>query len=87
MSKIKEILKGIDQQQINSPCGWWETSEQAKFGKDTVIKFDDYSLQKMLELCKKRQKEYSQLVAAISKEQKHRKKRQCKDTQPNIYGA
>lgn len=29
---IKSILKGIDQTEIESPDGWWETSEGAKFG-------------------------------------------------------
>lgn len=29
---IKQVLKGIDQTEIESPDGWWETSEGAKFG-------------------------------------------------------
>lgn len=29
---IKAMLKGIDQTEIESPDGWWETSEGARFG-------------------------------------------------------
>lgn len=32
MNEIKQILNGIDQQQIHSNDGWWETSAGADFG-------------------------------------------------------
>lgn len=33
ITKIKTILKGIDEDECNSQDGWWETSEGASFGK------------------------------------------------------
>lgn len=38
---ISEILKGIDETEISSEDGWWETSSGAEFGKgrlDAVIR-------------------------------------------------
>lgn len=31
--KIKEILKGIDQTDMDSAVGWWETSTGAEYGQ------------------------------------------------------
>ena len=33
---IKDILKGIDQTEIESSDGWWETSTGAKFGAEAL---------------------------------------------------
>jgi hypothetical protein len=33
---IKDILKGIDQTEIESPDGWWETSIGAEFGAEKL---------------------------------------------------
>jgi hypothetical protein len=33
---IKNILKGIDQTEIESPDGWWETSTGAEFGAEKL---------------------------------------------------
>jgi PIN domain nuclease of toxin-antitoxin system len=33
VNKVKDILKGIDEDECVSPDGWWETSEGASFGK------------------------------------------------------
>ena len=33
---IKDILKGIDQTEIESSDGWWETSTGAKFGAEKL---------------------------------------------------
>ena len=50
MSKIKEILKGIDRQQIDSECGWWETSEQARFGAEKLQEVERLINELLLEL-------------------------------------
>jgi hypothetical protein len=36
IDKIKVILKGIDQTEIESADGWWETSTGAKFGAEAL---------------------------------------------------
>jgi hypothetical protein len=36
IDKIKVILKGIDQTEIESEDGWWETSTGAKFGAEAL---------------------------------------------------
>lgn len=44
---IKDVLKGIDQTEIESPDGWWETSDGAKFGAkklQQIIELLDNSL-------------------------------------------
>ena len=33
VNKVKDILKGIDEDECSSQDGWWETSEGASFGK------------------------------------------------------
>ena len=40
VTRIKEILAGIDSTESESPNGWWETSTGAEFGRkklDEVI--------------------------------------------------
>lgn len=32
VNSIKAVLRGIDQTEIESPDGWWETSTGAEFG-------------------------------------------------------
>ncbi len=32
IDEIKEILKGIDEQETDTEDGWWETSTGAEFG-------------------------------------------------------
>lgn len=34
--KVKEILKGIDEEQCTSEDGWWETSDGADFGRQKL---------------------------------------------------
>jgi hypothetical protein len=34
--KVLEILKGIDEQETDSPDGWWETSTGANFGEQKL---------------------------------------------------
>jgi hypothetical protein len=38
VERVEKILEGIDQTEIESELGWWETSTGAKFGKK---KLDD----------------------------------------------
>ena len=33
---IKDILRGVDQTEIESPDGWWETSTGAEFGAEKL---------------------------------------------------
>lgn len=32
LAEVRELLAGIDQDQIDSEQGWWETTDGAKFG-------------------------------------------------------
>jgi hypothetical protein len=36
IEQVKELLKGIDQDQSKSAEGWWETSTGASFGKEKL---------------------------------------------------
>lgn len=36
IEQIKELLKGIDETEIDSIDGWWETSDGAKFGTEKL---------------------------------------------------
>jgi hypothetical protein len=36
IEQVKELLKGIDQQEIDSENGWWETSTGAAFGAEKL---------------------------------------------------
>ena len=36
INEIKAILSGIDQTEIESETGWWETSIEAAFGADKL---------------------------------------------------
>jgi hypothetical protein len=38
---IKDILKGIDQTEIESSDGWWETSTGAKFGAEKLKQIEE----------------------------------------------
>ena len=37
MTKIEEILKGIDKDECEDPDGWWENSGGAEFGRKKLI--------------------------------------------------
>ncbi len=39
---IKEILRGIEQDEIESPDGWWETSAGAQFGQEKLKELLQY---------------------------------------------
>jgi len=45
IEKIKEILSGIDETEIDSDAGWWETSTGAEFGfnklEDVIVAIED----------------------------------------------
>jgi len=45
IEKVKEILKGIDEDQCETEEGWWETSEGVEFGfnklEDVIIAIED----------------------------------------------
>jgi hypothetical protein len=41
MNKIKQILNGIDKQQIHSNEGWWETSTSADFGAKKLNEIEE----------------------------------------------
>lgn len=40
ISKVREILKGIDQEDLD-PDGWWETSTGAEFGKRKLAEVEE----------------------------------------------
>lgn len=65
MTTIREILKGIDQQEIDSPDGWWETSVGADFGAKKLAEVEAYH-QKMLAM-RSADDEIERLRAALGK--------------------
>jgi len=42
MNRLKQILKGIDEQQIHSNDGWWETSTGADFGAKKINEIEQF---------------------------------------------
>lgn len=38
LQQIEEILSGIDNTEVESEHGWWETSTGAEFGKERLEK-------------------------------------------------
>ena len=36
IEKIKDLLKGIDETEVESEDGWWETSTGAEFGRQKL---------------------------------------------------
>jgi len=40
--KIREILKGIDEEETETDYGWWETSGGAEFGKAKLDEIIEY---------------------------------------------
>ena len=57
IDKIKVILKGIDQTEIESEDGWWETSTGAKLGAE--------ALKQILELLAQKQEPIAMLFGSL----------------------
>ena len=57
IDKIKVILKGIDQTEIESADGWWETSTGAKLGAE--------ALKQILELLAQTQEPFEDLATEL----------------------
>lgn len=42
IEEFRGIVKGIDKDEIESDCGWWETSTGADFGKQKIDELESF---------------------------------------------
>ena len=64
VEKVKEILEGIDSDDVVCSCGWWETSTGAEFGARKLKEIIDY-LSGVLVPSKKKERELATVLARL----------------------
>lgn len=40
LARLREIVRGIDRDEVNDECGWWETSAGAEFGAARLVELE-----------------------------------------------